>query len=333
MIGQVLAWPELLGKGWSAELNVANELGGKQQIVCCGMGGSAIGAGLIGDYLGSNLTVPYQVVRDYTLPGFVGADTLVVCISFSGGTEETLACYEAARAAGATVLAAATGGELIERAQRDGVAHIVIDHQSQPRAALPVVFGLLLKLFVQLGYAPAQAKAIADATAALQAAVKTAQTDDNPAVSLAERLAGTIPFIYGAGFLSEAARRFKGQISENGKQTAAFEVLPEQNHNALVGYEFPPNLSQVTRFVLLRSTFEHPRHARRFAITKDLLGKRGLSVEEIQGAGAEPLSHLLTIVFWTDLTSVQLAYRNGADPTPVDVIIELKDRLAQKQEG
>lgn len=328
MLGQVLAWPDWLREGYDTDAEVPASLEGKRQIVCCAMGASAIGAGLVGDYARAQLAVPYEVVRDYSLPAYVSDETLVVCISFSGGTEETIAGYREARERGAAVLVVATGGELLKLARRDGVAAVELNHDGQPRAALPVYLGLLLGVFDTLGYIPKQATLVEKAAKRLGAQVAAAERrDTNVATELADALAGQIPFIYGSGLLAEAARRFKGQISENAKQTAAFENLPEQNHNALVGYEFPEELGDRASFVLLRSSFEHPRVSARFELMKDLLHKRHLPELELSAEGDDELSQLTSLLFWCDLASVHLAYLNGIDPTPVTVIEELKAKL------
>ena len=324
----VLQWPAYLRRGAELSLSLPDSLRNKAQIVCAGMGGSAIAASIIGEFARESFAVPYVVVRDYTLPAYVGEQTLVLCISNSGNTEETLAAYDAARARGAAVACLATGGELLERARRDEVPFVQIKWDSQPRAALPLGLGLLLNLFATLGYLPDQADDLAQAATAVTAAADRANDPDDPGSQLAEQLHGRVPIVYGAGFLGEAARRLKGQISENANQTAAFEVLPEQNHNALVGFEFPEHMKDSVVFVLLRAAAEHPRHTLRLDITKDLLQKRGLAVAELPSQGETPLAQLCTSLFWGDLASVELAYRNGVDPTPVDVITELKQRLA-----
>lgn len=331
MLGRVLAWPESFEQGYQTAVKLPPRLKGAKQIVVCGMGGSAIGAGLAGGYLAGSLTVPYIVNRDYTLPAFVGSDTLVICVSHSGGTEETLSCYHEAQKRKAKILVVTTGGELAKLAKQDKVPCLKFTAPGQPRAALPVTLGLLLKLLSTLGYAPDQSAPAGLAAAHLrELATNVRQTERNLAATVADALVGKIPIIYGAGFLSEAARRFKGQISENGKQTAAWEALPEQNHNALVGYEFPKALPDQAVFVLLRSSFEHPQHTLRFNFVKELLERRHLALVEIPGTGPDTLSHLLSVLFWGDLASVDLAYRNGIDPTPVDIINDLKDRLDEE---
>ena len=331
MLGAILAWPDRLRAGFDLGIGHADQrLHTATDIVVCAMGASGIGASLAGELLADQLTVPFSMVRDYDLPAAVGPNTLVVAVSHSGETEETLSAYRQARERGARLLAITTGGELAKRAAADGVACIQYECPGQPRAALPMVLGLWLKLLGTLGYAPDQSATVAAALAHLDEIVRDVQgTKENQAVEIAGTLAGRLPIVYGAGFLGEAARRVKGQISENGKQTAAWEVLPEQNHNALVGYEFPKNLGESAVFVLLRAGLEHPRHAARFEFMKNLLDRRQLTYVEITGTGPDRLSQLVSVVFWGDLSSYELARRNGVDPTPVDVIAELKDSLAE----
>ncbi len=323
MLGQVTAWPRLLRQGWDQPLDLPTHLAGRRAIVCAGMGGSAIGAGICAEYLADQLTVPMTVVRDYDLPHWVDEQCLVICQSYSGGTEETLAAYQQAVSRRAAVLVITTGGALAERASDDRQPLIRYTYEAQPRAVLPLNLGVLLRVLSELGYCPES-----DPTGALSE-LDQLVAGDFTGEQLAKRMHGRLPIIYGAGWLGEAARRLKGQVSENAKQAAAWEVLPELNHNALVGYEYPADLADHLIFVLLRSSLEHPRHQRRFTITKDILDQRGLSWLEINGRGADRLSQLVTVLYQGDLVSVRLAYRNQVDPTPVEIITYLKEKLAE----
>lgn len=322
----VLAWPDLLERGFATSLPDLTGVTGRRQIVCCGMGGSAIGAGIIGDLI--DFRVPYSVVRDYRLPASVTADSLVICISHSGGTEETLACLEEAQSRGTAVLAITTGGELAARAAAGGHPCITFEHAGQPRAALPLMLGLLLKVFSTLS--PDEVPDAAEIDRAVAGLRQLVNVPLDPA--LVETMAGRIPFIYGAGLTAEAARRLKGQISENAKQSAAFEVLPEQNHNGLVGLEFPAPLADRLGAIFLRSSDEHPQVHKRFALTTQLFERRGIPAVTLQGQGEGRLAELCSLLFSGDLASVDLAARNGIDPTPVDVITEFKRDLG-KHEG
>lgn len=326
----VLDWPSLFKQGFESDVKVPAKLRDARQIVCCAMGGSAIGAGLLGDYLAPDLKVPYTVHRDYDVPGFVDKDTLVICVSHSGETEETLSGYAAAKARGAKVIAVTTGGELAKRAKADKMTLLRYDSDLQPRTAVPQVFGILLKVTVKLGVTGTHDDVVQEALTHLRQIVKTVSgTTHHAAADLAKRLAGKVPVVYGAGLTAEAARRLKGQVSENAKQTAASEVIPEQNHNALVGLEFPEDLRDHVVFVMLRTGHEHPRHSLRFEFVCSALKARNLPAATVRGTGPNRLSHLLTAVFLGDLASVLLAEKNGVDPTPTDIIGELKSVLAE----
>jgi glucose/mannose-6-phosphate isomerase len=324
MRGQVLAWPNLLEQGYREPLPDLSELTGRRQIVCCGMGGSAIGVGIIGDLI--DFRIPYSVVRDYTLPASVDEHSLVICASHSGGTEETLACFDEAKARGAAILAITTGGELAKRAEAADVPCILFEHDSQPRAALPLTLGLLLNVFAALS--PDEGVSFA---AEVEHAVETLRqmVSEDPDPELVKAMTGRIPFVYGAGLTAEAARRMKGQISENANQTAGFEVLPEQNHNGLVGLEFPAPLGDRFCGIFLRTSDEHPQVAKRFELTTRLFTERQIPAVTIRGRGTGRLAELCSILFAGDLASVDLAYRNGVDPTPVDVITDFKAELEQ----
>lgn len=327
---RVLDWPSLFEKGYGTDVTLPAAYRKAKQVVFCCMGGSAIGAGMLGDYLAPGLKVPYLVHRDYGVPAFVGKDTLVVCVSHSGGTEETLSGYAGAKERGAHILAVTTGGELAERAKADGAALLLYESDLQPRAAVPQGFGILLRAMVSLGIAADHDDVVREALTHLRQVVQTVSgTTRHAAADLAGRLHGKVPIIYGSGLTADAARRLKGQVSENAKQTAAWEVIPEQNHNAIVGFEFPDDLRDHVVFVMLRTGHENPRHSLRFEFVESVLAERKIETASLQGVGPNRLSHLLTVVFLGDLATVLLAEKNGVDPTPVEIIGELKSRLAE----
>jgi glucose/mannose-6-phosphate isomerase len=326
----VLDWPTLFEQGYQSKLKLPEACRKAKQVVFCCMGGSATGSGILGDYLAPDLKIPYIVHRDYGVPGFVGKGTLVVCVSHSGETEETLSAYDEAKRRGAMLIVVTTGGQLSDRATADKVTLIKYESTLQPRAAVPQVLGLLLRMAVSLGWAEDHEEIVPESVAHLQQISKTvSDTTQHSAADLAKRMQGKLPIIYGSGLTAEAARRLKGQISENAKQTAAWEVVPEENHNALVGLEFPENLRDQVVFVTLRTGYEHPRDRLRFEFLDSTFASRGLAGATVQGTGPHRLSHLLTVILLGDLASVLLAEHNGVDPTPVDIIGELKAHLAE----
>ncbi|HEY8108415.1 MAG TPA: bifunctional phosphoglucose/phosphomannose isomerase [Patescibacteria group bacterium] len=326
----VLDSPSLFEQGYGSKASFPAKYRKAKQVVFCCMGGSATGAGLLGDYLAPDLKIPYWVHRDYDVPGFVGKDTLVICVSHSGTTEETLSGYDEAKRRGAMLAAVTTGGELAKRAKADGAVLVKYESGLQPRAAVPQVLGVLLRTMVTLGLADDHEDTVREAVAHLRQVAETvSDTHNHAAADLAARMHGKIPVIYGSGLTAETARRLKGQVSENAKQTAAWEVVPEENHNALVGLEFPEELRDRVVFVTLRTGYEHPRDGLRFEFLDSALASRGLPGATLRGTGPNRLAHLLTVVFLGDLASILLAGKNGVDPTPVDIIDELKSYLTE----
>lgn len=334
MRGLVFSWPDLFRAGFDTKVSIPASHRRPRQIVMVGMGGSAAGAGLLEDYLSPDLSIPYLVHRDYGLPVFVGKSTLVICVSHSGNTEETLDSYAEARKRGAKTIAITTGGKLADQAKRDKVPLVRFGNDLPPRAALPQVLGLLLRIFSTAGFVTKQDAEVTEALGHLdQVSGTVAETEQHAAAELAKALRGKVPIIYGAGLTAAAARRLKAQISENAKQTAAFEVVPEVNHNALAGLEFPNDLAEHVIFVMLRTGHEHPLHALRFEFISEALEEKGLRGATLRSSGPNRLAHLLTIIFLGDVASLMLSAHNKVDPTPVDIIDRLKQRLSDSGVG
>ncbi len=307
-----------------------------RNIVVLGMGGSAIGGDLVRTLVEDQAPAPILVCRDYRIPAFVGPESLVIASSYSGGTEETLSATREALARGARLIAVTTGGPLAETARERGFPVLSFQYASQPRAALGFSFGLLLGLLVKLGYADASRIGVDEAISAASSAPfflgSEVPVDNNPAKQLALRLNGRMPVVYGAGILSEVARRWKGQFNENSKAWAFFEQLPELNHNAVVGYENPPDLGARLHVVLLSSSTYHPRVAARLRITAEILRGRGIGHEIVEARGSTPAAQMLDAIAMGDYASYYLALLYGSDPTPVRTIDFLKGELARIRE-
>lgn len=301
-------------------------------VLVLGMGGSAIGGDLVRTLAEGQSRAPILVSRDYQLPAWVGPDTLAIASSYSGNTEETISAVQQALDRGARVLAVTTGGKLGQLAGQRGLPLLTFKYSAQPRAALGFSFGLLLGLLSKLGYVDdtglGMDEAIAVARSLPLALGPDVPTNSNPAKQLAMRLHGKLPLIYGAGILSEVARRWKGQFNENAKAWAFFEQLPEANHNAVVGYENPADLAGQLYAILLSSPSYHPRVAARVRITGQILQQRGVAYELLEAKGNSPMAQMLDSILTGDYTSYYLALLYGSDPTPVKTIDFLKDQLA-----
>lgn len=302
-------------------------------IVVAGMGGSAIGADLVRGLCADQLRAPFMVWRDYGLPAFVGPRTLVIASSNSGGTEETLSAVERALAVGAPVVGLTTGGRLAARLAGAGQPLIRFDYQGQPRAAVGYSMLLVLGVLSRLGYVAEQTAAIRAGIAAVREAAAhfgpTISSDSNDAKKLAEALQDRATIIYGAGFLAPVARRWKGQWNENAKRWAFFEELPELNHNAVVGYEFPVDAANLLHIVILCSDLLPPRMGLRCAATAELLDRQHVPHTSVRAWGDGALAHVLSTVTYGDWTSYYLALLDGVDPTGIAAIDYLKARLAE----
>ncbi len=315
------------------ECSLPDDYRNAEGIVILGLGGSAISGDLVSTLVRDECSVPIFVNRDYDLPAFVSAQTLVVASSYSGNTEETLSAFRQALHRGARPMAITTGGELADLCQREALPLITFDYESQPRAALGYSFVTLLSVIQELGYVSDKSAQLEDGIISLERLGSETGLQvpeaDNPAKQLARRLQGKLPVIYGAGPLSEVARRWKCQLNENSKNWAFWEVLPELNHNAVSGYEFPGSLAPEIHVLMLSSDLYQARHRVRLEVTGEILDQHGIAHEAIHIRGASPLSQVLWAIHFGDFVSYYLAALNGVDPTPVRAISYLKRRLAE----
>jgi len=335
MLARISELPQQCRDAWAnaQRLQLPAEYRQAEAVVILGMGGSAIGGDLLRTLLESECPAPIIVNRDYTVPAFVNGRTLAIASSYSGNTEETLAALEAARRAGAMLLAIATGGKLAMRARELNVPLLTFDYHAQPRAALGHSIVALIGIVCRLGLVSDKEADLDEAVAVMESwqreVNEAVPLAENAAKQLAVKLREHLSVVYGAGHLSEVARRWKGQFNENAKAWAFFEQLPEMNHNALAGTEFPADLAEKIVAVMLTSSLDHPRTRVRFQITQEVLGQRGVSCEVIEARGASRLAQMLSAIHFGDYVSFYLAMLYGVDPTSLEVVDYLKRRLAE----
>jgi glucose/mannose-6-phosphate isomerase len=327
MLGDVLEQPahltDALWRVDSADIKSFEAPGG---LAICGMGGSAIGADLAAAAVGSRAHNPIYTLRRYDLPPWVGEETAVLCSSYSGNTEETLSCYQAARTAGAQLIALTTGGKLAEAARADGVPVIGVPSGMQPRVAVGYMAVCSLEVAALCGAAPSlrgEVEAAAELQRKLADEWGPDAREDSLAKSLARTLQGSITVVYGAGLTAPAARRWKTQINENAKLHAFFAELPEADHNEICGWESGEPLS----VVFLDDSTLHPRLRRRIELTAEIARDGAKAVEVVESRGESAFERVMSLVFLGDLMSVYLAVLGGADPTPVAVLERFKLEL------
>ena len=270
------------------------------------------------------------MVRDYELLPGVGTDGVVLAASYSGNTEETLACFDAAAENGAPLVALTTGGELAARARAAGVPVIGIPSGMQPRAAVIYMTVATLEIAAACGVVESLRGEIEGAATLLTRLIEEWGPDapaDSEAKALAARLDGTVPVVYGAGPTAAVAARWKTQVNENAMAPAFSATLPEADHNDICGWERAASLAPLAA-VLLDDPETHPAVRRRIALTADVVRRNGAAAEVVESRGESRVERVLSLVLLGDLVSVYLAALAGVDPTPVTVLEQLKKDLA-----
>lgn len=303
-------------------------------IIVAGMGGSGIAANVAATASRFGGRVPVVAAKDYGPVALASPETLVVVVSYSGDTEETLACLEAAAATGAPIFAVASGGRLAARAERDGFPLVRIPGGGQPRANLPYLVVPLLVGLERVGLIAGVEAQLEEVPEHLDTALRAwhheRPTHENMVKQLANDLRELVPVFYGAsGWPAVAAQRAKCQTNENAKRPAFWNELPELDHNEVMGWCTHADTCAHFAIVEVRSlNDEDPRVARRFEVTRDVIGDRVGLVRRIEISGPNPIARFAAAVLFVDLLSVYLALLGGEDPTPVAAITALKERLA-----
>jgi glucose/mannose-6-phosphate isomerase len=326
VLAQVLQLGDALWRVQSSEVRKRDLPGG---VAVCGMGGSAIGADLAAAVLGDRATRPLRTIRDYALEPWAGADSLVLCCSYSGDTEETLACFEAAGIVGAPRIAVTTGGRLAEAARAEGVPVIGVPAGLRPRAAVLYFTVAVLECAALCGAGPGLHTELDSATSLLEELAEAWGPDspeDSEAKALARSLQGTLPVMYGSGPTAAPARRWKTQLNENADMAAFWSELPEADHNEICGWEGGAAGANAAA-VFLSDSDQHPRIRRRIELTAAEVERSGASTAMVESRGETRLERILSLVLLGDLVSVYLAALDGLDPARSDPIDRLKDAL------
>lgn len=308
--------------------------GDVDRVVILGMGGSAIAGDLLRALVALESPIPVISHRGYDLPLLVNGRTLLIASSYSGNTEETLSAFEAALGTSARKLVITTGGRLLATARANGIPAIVFQYQSTPRAALGYSLMPLLAVAGKLGIFEEKGADVAEAVEVMEGLLarigEDVPLDENPAKQLAARLHGRLPVVYGAGLLTDVARRWKTGLNETSEMWAFYEQLPEAGHNAIVSYGLPPAVAQAAFVVFLQAPSLHPRVLLRYDFTRRVLAEAGVESETVEAVGRSPLAHILSTLFFGDYVGLYLAVLNEVAPASTAAIDRLKQRLAEQ---
>ena len=342
MLGAVASLPAQLPDGLAraraqAEVLAANwpsdEGATPRTLVVCGMGGSGVGADLLP--AATDVAVPVIAVKGYELPSWVTDEDRVICVSYSGATAETLACFRAALQRSIITAVITTGGELAELARAEDIPVVELPSGMQPRAAVGVIFGALVGVAETLNVVADAGQVMADAVDGVQLVVSEHTgtgpehgSDNPPALVLAESIKDQVVIVYGAGNSEPVAHRWKAQVNENGKVPCWASGYPELDHNELVGWEYAGATGG--RFALVELIpFEASEAIRaRFDITKRIAADAINSDIRLEPRATTRAGATFEQLVWGDYVSIYLALIRGIDPTPVERIHVLKGELA-----
>jgi len=306
------------------------EGGDFKNVVLGGMGGSALAAALASRAY--NLVVPFEIVRDYDVPEYVGSETLFIASSYSGNTEETLAALERAETKGAAVAVIAAGGKLAVTAKNKKYPLYKLPANLQPRMAVFYNLAALTQLLVSKKLLPPETVAELHGAADWLGTkignwLPDVATSKNEAKQIAQDCIGLSPVIYGGPLLYPVAYKWKINFNENAKNLAWCNQLPEFNHNEFMGWSSHP-VDKPYRVIFLRSSFDHPQVAKRFEVSQKLLSGKWPHPNEVVAVGDTRLRQVLWTTLLGDFVSLYTAILNNNDPTPVELIEKLKKELA-----
>ena len=304
--------------------NLAKQKTEIKNVLILGLGGSGIGGSLIQDRVKESCAVPVLTNKDYNIPAFVNENTLIIVSSYSGNTEETLTALGQALERGAEVAAVTSGGKLEKLSEQHKFNLIKVPGGHPPRAMLAYSLVQLLIYFRHYNLFDVDIeKELSDAISLIKTEKEQIQKE---ARVCAKSLKNTIPFIYAADGYGALAVRTKQQINENAKMLCHADVVPEMNHNELVGWAGGDEKISV---LFLRSKDEHPRNAKRIEINEMIIKKYTDNVHQVWSKGDSRIVRTLYLIHLGDWISIYLSELTGADPVEVKVIDYLKGELSK----
>lgn len=294
-------------------------------IYVAGLGGSGIGADFVASFIQDECRLPFLVRKGYHVPAFVGTNTLAIASSYSGNTEETLISYDQIKAKGARLLCVASGGKIIDKAKADGYDYIQVpSNWPSPRACLGYSVTAQLWTLHHLGYI--SDRAIQEVESSITLLRKESEDIKTQAKAIAGRLHHKIPIIYIEDRMEPVAVRLRQQINENSKALCWHHVVPEMNHNELVGWR---EKNDALAVLYLRNDDDYSRNAVRMDINKQIISQYAGDIIEVYSKGTTMIEKSMYLVHLGDWISWYLAELRGVDALEVKVIDFLKGELAK----
>ena len=309
--------PEQLTKGLNLAKNIKIE-GKFKNVIICGVGGSALPANILNSIVSSR--IPIYIHRDYNLPGLANEDSLIICISYSGNTEETISALQEAINKNITSVAIATGGKIEKMCEEHNIALAKIPAGIQPRSATGYLFSALSTILTNCGIIEDISSDIFHTAEEL---IKINSTLEKEGKTLAKKLAKKIPIVYASNNLKAAARIWKIKFNENSKIPAFHNYFPELNHNEMVGFTDKKRVGNF-HVLIIRDNKDHPRTIKRMELMSSTLTKKGVKNSFIDTKEGTMMFRLFAVLLLGDWTSYYVAINNKTDPTPVVMVEEFK---------
>ncbi|MCB0283605.1 MAG: bifunctional phosphoglucose/phosphomannose isomerase [Calditrichaeota bacterium] len=305
-----------------------------KNILYLGMGASAIAGDLLNDVLFSELKVPLSVIRGYSVPAYCNENTLIIASSYSGNTEETISAVNSAQDSGAQLIVLTSGGKLGELAEEQKLPYLKIPKGYPPRQALGYKFFSLYHIMGRAGLFSAYQQDTSELKHFIKNEISKHDSTKHDGHILAQELAKTIhhkiPVIYSsAPHLNTVSKRWQNQLHENSKSLAFSNVLPEMNHNEIVGWEMETELRSSMVAIFLENENVHRRIKERIELSKSIIKEHGAEVVDIYSSGGSNLEKVFSLIILGDWVSYYLAMLNRKDPHIIKNIDFLKEELAK----
>lgn len=299
-------------------------------IIISGLGGSAISGDLIKNFLQDDLKLSVQVNRNYNLPNYVDKNSLVICSSYSGNTEETIsACFEAIRRE-CKIICISTGGELQKIANQFNLPFVGLQGGYQPRYALGMSFASLIIIFEKLGLIPSQFEYLQQIISLWKIKAEQYSNENNFALNVATKLIGFVPIIYAVSdFNDSVSFRLKAQINENSKLHAFYNLFPEMNHNEIIGWESHNQKHFNTKVIFLTDDDMHIQIKKRFDIIYQMITSNDVEIITLKSSEKNFKIRIMDLIFLADWISYYLAILRRFDPSEIDFINILKNKLTK----
>ena len=300
------------------------------RILIIGMGGSGIIGNIIEEWLEYSIRIPLTTWKDYKLPNWCDKNTLVIAISYSGETEETVTATMNAIKNECMIAIVTSDGRLLKIADDGGIPYIWIPKKfAQPREALPYLFIAVTKILEEIGILNESMEEEIEETIEVLKEIHDKFLNEMRPRLIAERILGKIITIYAYRPLRSAAQRFKQELNENGKCYSKIEFLPEAGHNDIMGWEEDEEILKNIAVIFLRDKDENEKMKRRIEVMKEIIKIKGSRIIEINALGSSSLSKIFSTIYLGDLISVELANLKGIDARRVESIMKLKEKLSE----